>query len=172
MIILSRSSHDLAMILTSVPCIMICHDLDNGTMVNHDIARFTMIMARVPWLRTLGGEIAVKFLKKNGRNNHSKFSTRFRKNILKADLMELSGSQTKSKMQLLNVIENLQKKSTIPRMKTDGIQIGKKHLKLGMRKNLTSKNLGLILRPEQLSRHLKDISEKDNLNQCHLIRYC
>ena len=33
---------------------MICHDLDKGTMVNHDLARFTMIMARVPWLRTLG----------------------------------------------------------------------------------------------------------------------
>ena len=26
----------LAMILTSDPCIMICHDLDKGTMVNHD----------------------------------------------------------------------------------------------------------------------------------------
>ena len=25
-------------------------------MVNHDLARFTMIMARVPWLRTLGKE--------------------------------------------------------------------------------------------------------------------
>ena len=47
------SCQDLAMILTSVPCIMICHDLDKGTMVNHDLARFTMIMARVPWLRTL-----------------------------------------------------------------------------------------------------------------------
>ena len=54
MVILSRSCHDLAMILTSVPCIMICHDLDKDTMVNHDLARFTMIMARVPWLRTLG----------------------------------------------------------------------------------------------------------------------
>ena len=42
------------MILTSVPCIMICHDLNKGTMVNHDLARFTMIMASVPWLRTLG----------------------------------------------------------------------------------------------------------------------
>ena len=47
---------DLAMILTSVPCIMICHDLGEDTMVNHDLARFTMIMARVPWLRTLGIE--------------------------------------------------------------------------------------------------------------------
>ena len=46
--------HDLVMILTSVPCIMICHDLDKGTMVNHDLARLNMIMARVPWLRTLG----------------------------------------------------------------------------------------------------------------------
>ena len=44
----------LAMILPSVPCIMICHDLDKGTMVNHDLARLTMIMASVPWLRTLG----------------------------------------------------------------------------------------------------------------------
>ena len=42
------------MILTSVPCIMICHDLDKGTMVNHDLARFTKILTRVPWLRTLG----------------------------------------------------------------------------------------------------------------------
>ena len=33
---------------------MICHDLDKGTMVNHDLARFTMIMARVLWHRTLG----------------------------------------------------------------------------------------------------------------------
>ena len=49
------SCQDLAMILTSVPCTMFCHDLDKGTMVNHDLARFiTMIMARVPWLRTLG----------------------------------------------------------------------------------------------------------------------
>ena len=48
------SCQDLAMILTRVPCIMICHDLDKGTMVNHDLARFTMIMASVPWLRTLG----------------------------------------------------------------------------------------------------------------------
>ena len=44
----------LAMILTTVPCIMFCHDLDRGTMVNHDLARLTMIMASVPWLRTLG----------------------------------------------------------------------------------------------------------------------
>ena len=43
------SCQDLAMILTSVPCIMICNDLDKGTMVNHELARFTM----VPWLRTL-----------------------------------------------------------------------------------------------------------------------
>ena len=41
-------------ILTSVLCIMICHVLDKGTMVNHDLARFTMIMTRIPWLRTLG----------------------------------------------------------------------------------------------------------------------
>ena len=47
----------LAMILTSVPCIMICHDLDKGTMVNHDLARLTMIMTNVPWLRTLGNAI-------------------------------------------------------------------------------------------------------------------
>ena len=39
------SCHDLAMIMASVPCIMIYHDLDKGTMVNHDLARFTMIMA-------------------------------------------------------------------------------------------------------------------------------
>ena len=44
----------LAMILTSVPCIMICHNLDKCTMVNHDLARLTIIMASVPWLRTLG----------------------------------------------------------------------------------------------------------------------
>ena len=42
------------MILASVPYIMISHDLDKGTMVNHDLARLTMIMASVPWLRTLG----------------------------------------------------------------------------------------------------------------------
>ena len=42
------------MILTSVPCIMICHNLDKCTMVNHDLATLTMIMASVPWLRTLG----------------------------------------------------------------------------------------------------------------------
>ena len=48
------SCQDLVMILTSVPYIMICHDIDKDTMVNYDIARFTMIMARVPWLRTLG----------------------------------------------------------------------------------------------------------------------
>ena len=54
MVILSRSFHDLAMILTSVPCIMVCHDFDKGTIVKHDLARFTMIMARVPWFRTLG----------------------------------------------------------------------------------------------------------------------
>ena len=53
MVFLSRSCYDLAMIVTSIPCIMICHDLDKGTMVNHDLARFTMIMASVPWLRTL-----------------------------------------------------------------------------------------------------------------------
>ena len=51
---LPRSCHDLVMILTSVPCIMMYHDLDKGTMVNHDLARFIMIMARVPWLRALG----------------------------------------------------------------------------------------------------------------------
>ena len=44
----------ILMILTSVPCITICHDLDKGTMVNHDLARLTIIMASVPWLRTLG----------------------------------------------------------------------------------------------------------------------
>ena len=44
----------ILMILTSVPCITICHDLDKGTMVNHDLARLTMIIASVPWLRTLG----------------------------------------------------------------------------------------------------------------------
>ena len=44
----------LAMILTSVPCIMISHDLDTGTMVNHDLARLTMIMTSVSWLRTPG----------------------------------------------------------------------------------------------------------------------
>ena len=34
--------------------IMISYDLGKGTMVNHDLARLTMIMASVPWLRTLG----------------------------------------------------------------------------------------------------------------------
>ena len=48
----------LAMILTSDPCIMICRDLDKGTMVNHDLARLTIIMASVLWLRTLGCLIA------------------------------------------------------------------------------------------------------------------
>ena len=56
MVILSRTCHDLAMILASVPCIMISHDLGKGTMVNHDLARLTMIMASVPWLRTLGNQ--------------------------------------------------------------------------------------------------------------------
>ena len=46
----------LAMVLTRVPCTMVCHDLDKGTMVNHDLARLTMIMASVPWLRSLGSE--------------------------------------------------------------------------------------------------------------------
>ena len=59
MVILSRSCHDLAMILASVPCIMISHDLGKGTMVNHDLARLTMIMASVPWLRTLGNIFVV-----------------------------------------------------------------------------------------------------------------
>ena len=54
MVILSRSCHHLAMILTSVPCIMICHDLSKGTLVNYDLATLTIIMAIVPWLRTLG----------------------------------------------------------------------------------------------------------------------
>ena len=45
----------LVMISTSVPCVMICHDLDKRSMVNHDLARLTMIMASVvPWLPTLG----------------------------------------------------------------------------------------------------------------------
>ena len=48
------SCQDLAMIVTSIPFIMICYDLDKGTMVNHDLARLTMIMARVQWLRRLG----------------------------------------------------------------------------------------------------------------------
>ena len=48
------SCHDLAMTLTSVPCIMISHDLDKGTMVNHDLARLTMILASVACLRSLG----------------------------------------------------------------------------------------------------------------------
>ena len=56
MAILSRSCHDLAMILTSVPCIMISHDLDKGTMVNHDLARLTMIMASVACHGSLGSE--------------------------------------------------------------------------------------------------------------------
>ena len=45
---------DLAMILTNVPFIMICHNIDMGTMVNHDLARLTMITSSAPWLRTLG----------------------------------------------------------------------------------------------------------------------
>ena len=52
------------MILTSVPCIMIYHDLDEGTKVNHDLARLTMIMASVPWLRTLGRILKLIFLSK------------------------------------------------------------------------------------------------------------
>ena len=44
----------LAMILPNVPCIMICNDVGKDTMVNHDLTRLTMIMANVPWLRTLG----------------------------------------------------------------------------------------------------------------------
>ena len=52
--ILSWSCYDLAMILTSVPCIVISRDLDKGTMVNHDLARLTMILASVACLRSLG----------------------------------------------------------------------------------------------------------------------
>ena len=48
------SCDDVAMILISVPCIMICHDLDKGTMANHDLARLTMILASVACLRSLG----------------------------------------------------------------------------------------------------------------------
>ena len=54
MVILPRSCRDLAMILTRVPCIMISHDLDKGTMVNHDLARLTMILASVTCVRSLG----------------------------------------------------------------------------------------------------------------------
>ena len=39
--------------LTSVPCIMICHVLHKATIVHHDLARLTMIMTSVPWLRHL-----------------------------------------------------------------------------------------------------------------------
>ena len=53
-VILPGSYQDLAMILTSVPCIMICHDLDKGTMVTHDSARLTMILESVACLRSLG----------------------------------------------------------------------------------------------------------------------
>ena len=52
----------LAMILTSVPCIMICHDLYKGAMVNHNLARLTMIMASVPWLRTQGRDLQLLLL--------------------------------------------------------------------------------------------------------------
>ena len=48
------SCQDLAMNLTSVSCIMISHDLDKGTMVNHDLARLTMTLASVACLRSLG----------------------------------------------------------------------------------------------------------------------
>ena len=48
------SCHDLTMILTSVPCIMISHDLDKGTIIDHDLARLTMILASVACLRSLG----------------------------------------------------------------------------------------------------------------------
>ena len=59
------SLYDLAMILTNVLCIMICHDLDKGTMVNRDLARSTMIMARIPWIRTLGTHNERKQVEKN-----------------------------------------------------------------------------------------------------------
>ena len=49
----------LGRIMTSVPYIMISYDLDKGIMVNHDLARLTMIMASVSWLRTLGMSIAL-----------------------------------------------------------------------------------------------------------------
>ena len=52
--ILPRSCQDIAMILTSVPCIMISHDLDKVTMVNHDLVRLTMILASVACLQSLG----------------------------------------------------------------------------------------------------------------------
>ena len=51
-----------AMILTSVPRIMICRDFDKGTMVNHDLAR---IIASVPWLRTLGWKLNCFSFKRN-----------------------------------------------------------------------------------------------------------
>ena len=38
----------LTMFLTRVACIMICYDLDRGTMVNHNLARLTIIMASNP----------------------------------------------------------------------------------------------------------------------------
>ena len=57
------SCQDLAIILASVPYIMIWHDLDKGTMVNHDSARLTMIMAGVSWHRTLGRLSEISFQK-------------------------------------------------------------------------------------------------------------
>ena len=39
------------------------HELDKGTIFNHDLARFTMFMARVPWLRTLDNEFRFRPLK-------------------------------------------------------------------------------------------------------------
>ena len=55
------SCQDVAMILprscqdpTSIPCIMISHDLGKGSMVNHELATLTMILASVPCLRSLG----------------------------------------------------------------------------------------------------------------------
>ena len=49
-------------ILASVPCIVICHDLGKGTVVNHDLARLTMIkrsmastLAKIQYINMVSG---------------------------------------------------------------------------------------------------------------------
>ena len=70
MVIFSRSCHDRVMVLTSVPWIMICHGLDKGTMANHDLEQFTMIMARVHGFEGFHGRRRLKRKKHAKESNH------------------------------------------------------------------------------------------------------
>ena len=69
--------HDLAMILTSVPCIMISLDLDKG-MINHHLARLTMILATIACLRSLGNLLLHLYTNINNTSSHGVFSEKLR----------------------------------------------------------------------------------------------